>query len=78
MINNFQNNGFHRDRGFGSQDFRNSLVTYSVLAIAAMILMAWCGLLAGGNFDPLGCPPGSTQISGWSNGTYTSLCVQQR
>lgn len=44
------------------------LITMGVLAVSYLFYAA--------NFAP--CPPGTTQISGYSGGRYTNMCVSQR
>lgn len=50
------------------QAFGLFLITMGILAISYLVYAA--------NFAP--CPPGTTQISGYSGGRYTNMCVSQR
>jgi hypothetical protein len=53
---------------------------YSGLLFAVCLVLGLIGyiyLLATGEVgSPYSCPPGHKEVSGWSGGRYTHLCVQ--
>jgi len=47
------------------------------LGFAILGLLVWCWFLWGVDMQPsfMDCPAGHQRISGWSNGSYTNICI---
>jgi hypothetical protein len=48
-----------------------------ILGLVALAFLGWCWFLANTDTQPsfMDCPAGHQRISGWSNGSYTNLCI---
>lgn len=56
---------------------RGNFGGYFVVLFFALFLLGWCCMLwnSDGTMDWNGCPDGSQRVHGWSNGSYTNLCI---
>jgi hypothetical protein len=67
----------YHDFPYSSSFPRSSSHSKSVIVLLILIGIAfvgWCVFLAGTDMDPTAC--NGQRITGWSNGRYTNLCVE--